>query len=198
MLIRKLILACSVPLLPLALSGCIAGAVLAAGIGAGAVGADVATDTRGVKQELADRGMSNNAHDVLKYDQQLHNRSHINVATYDGNMLLAGQVQSDDLKQRAGELAANIQGVKKVYNELTVAGNEATLVNMNDAWITSKVKTMMIRRAGLRSEDVKVVTINGVVYLMGDVSRMEASNAADAARRVDGVNKVVEVFSQHS
>lgn len=192
--IRKLVLVLTIPLF---LNGCVAGAVIA-GVGAGAIGSSVASDNRGMKQQFADRGISNNAHDTLTYDPELYQHSRISVATYDGNLLLVGQVESDDLKQRAGKLAKEIDGVKHVYNQLTVSGAEGDLANMDDAWVTSKVKTMLLRRKGLRSGDIKVVTENGVVYLMGDVSRSEAQLAADTARRVGGVRKVVEVFEQHS
>lgn len=192
--LRKLFL---VLVIPLFLNGCVAGAVLA-GVGVGAVSTDVADDHRGIKQQFADRGTSNNAHDQLAYDPELYKHSRISTATYNGTLLLVGQVQSEELKQRAGKIAEGLEGVKRVYNELVVSGDESMLADMDDAWITSKVKTMMMRRAGLRSGDIKIVTENGVVYLMGDVSHSQASLAADTARRVGGVRKVIEVFQQHS
>jgi osmotically-inducible protein OsmY len=158
----------------------------------------VADDHRGVKQQFADRGTSTNAHDQLTYDPQLYKHARISTATYNGTLLLTGQVQSEELKQRAGKIAAKLEGVTRVYNELVVSGNESMLANMDDAWVTSKVKTMMLRRKSLRSGDVKIITENGIVYLMGDVSHTQASLAADTARRVGGVRKVVEVFQQHS
>lgn len=192
--LRNLLLVLTIPLF---LNGCVAGAVLA-GVGAGAMGANVASDRRGVNQQFADRGISNNAHDILNFDSELYKHARISVATYDGVVLLVGQVQTADLKQRAGKLAEQIHGVKKVYNELNVSGDESMLASIDDSWITSKVKTMMLRRKGLTSGSIKIVTENGVVYLMGDVSHEQAQLAADTARRVGGVRRVVEVFQQHS
>lgn len=192
--LRKLLLVLTIPLF---LNGCVAGAVLA-GVGAGAMGTNVASDHRGVSQQFADRGISNNAHDILTYDSALYKHSRISVATYDGVILLVGQVQTAELKQRAGKLAQQIHGVKKVYNELELSGDESMLASMDDSWITSKVKTMMLRRKGLTSGSIKIVTENGVVFLMGDVSHTQATLAADTARRVGGVRRVVEVFQQHS
>lgn len=192
--LRKLLLIITLPML---LSGCVAGAIVA-GAGLGAMSADVGSDRRGVKQEFADRRISNNAHDILTYDSELYKHSRISVATYDGVVLLVGQAQSNDLKQRAGKLAQQIDGVKKVYNELEVSGKESMLASMDDSWITSEVKTMMVRRHGLSSGAIKVVTENGVVYLMGDVSHEQAQLAADTARRIGGVRRVVEVFQQHT
>lgn len=192
--LRKFLLIATIPLF---LNGCVAAAVLA-GAGAGAMSANVASDRRGVSQQFADRGISNNAHDILTYDSQLYKHSRISTATYDGVILLVGQVQTPELKQRAGKLAQQIDGVKKVYNELSISGDESMLASIDDSWITSKVKTMMLRRAGLSSSNIKIVTENGVVYLMGDVSHQQAQLAADTARRVGGVRRVVEVFQQHS
>ena len=74
-------------------------------------------------------------------------------------------------------------------NTMDDAGDAAS-----DTWITTKVKAMMLKRKELQSADIKVITDNGVVYLMGNVSTEQGALAADTARRVQGVVKVVEAF----
>ncbi|PHQ80873.1 MAG: phospholipid-binding protein [Coxiella sp. (in: Bacteria)] len=190
--IRKLLLVATLPLL---LNGCV-GAALLAGASASTVGGKMAMDNRSFHQQFSDRDISDHVHDALFYDNQLNGRSHINVATYNGIVLLVGQTQTPELKERATEIAKATKGIRKVYNELGISGSESFFASVDDGWLTSKVKTMMLRRSGLHSDELKVVTENGVVYLMGDISQAQATLAADTARRVGGVRKVVEVFQQ--
>ena len=52
----------------------------------------------------------------------------------------------------------------------------------------------MLAASDLKSSSIKVITENGVVYLMGIVSRQQADLAVDIARRVSGVQKVIKIF----
>lgn len=179
--------------LPLLLTGCI-GVAIIAGAGAGIESENIIHDNRSVNQQFSDRTISDKAHNALLYDVQLNGRSHINVATYNGVMLLVGQVQTPDLKQRAQDIVTQIRGVKRVYNELTINSSASFFSDVDDSWITTKVKTMMMKRKELQATHIKVITDNGVVYLMGNVSSEQGALAADTARRVKGVVKVVEAF----
>ena len=84
--------------------------------------------------------------------------------------------------------------MRKVHNELTVAGKTSYLSRTNDSWLTTKVKSAMAAAESADSTRIKVVTENGVVYLMGLVTREEADAAADIARHIQGVQKIVKVF----
>lgn len=121
-------------------------------------------------------------------------QSHIIVTSYNGVVLLAGQVASEQLRQLAATTVANINKVKRVHNELTIAGATSMVIRSNDAWITTKVKSKMLASSEVEGGRIKVVTENGVVYLMGLVTREEADRAADAARTTSGVQKVVRIF----
>lgn len=192
--IRKLLVIIA---LPLCLNGCV-GAAIVAGAGIGATGGTMAYDRRSFHQQFSDRRISDEAKDTIINDATLSGRAHISVATYSGVVLLVGQTQTPELKQHVQDVVKQIKGVKKIYNEIQISGSESLFASVDDAWLTSKVKTMLIRRADLNSGQIKVVTENGVVYLMGNVSHEQANLAADATRRVGGVRKVVEVFQQHS
>lgn len=130
---------------------------------------------------------------IDKADPQLA-QSHIIVVSYNGVVLLAGQVPSESLRQLAANTVATIVKVKRVHNELTLSGNTSMVARSNDAWITTKVKTKMLASGDVEGGRIKVVTENGVVYLMGLVTREEADQAAEIARRTSGVQKVVRIF----
>ena len=121
-------------------------------------------------------------------------QAHINVTSYNGIVLLTGQVSNESLRQLAAQTTAKIKKVRRVHNELTIAGATSMVVRSNDAWITTKVKSKMLASSEVEGNRIKVVTENGVVYLMGLVTREEADRAAELSRKTGGVQKVVRVF----
>jgi osmotically-inducible protein OsmY len=130
-----------------------------------------------------------NANEALK-------RAHISVVSFNGTVLLVGQVPSQDLKNEATRIAtsASASRIKTVHNELEVAGATTFLSRSNDAWLTAKLKTLMLADPTIAGLRTKVVTENGVVYLMGLVSQAEANQTVDLVSNASGVTKVVRAF----
>lgn len=131
----------------------------------------------------------------LNANEQLR-KAHISVISFNGTVLLVGQVPSQELKNEATRIAtsASPSRIKTVHNELEVAGATTFLSRSNDTWLTAKLKTLMLADptvAGLRT---KVVTENGVVYLMGLVSQAEADQTVELVSNSSGVTKVVRAF----
>lgn len=120
--------------------------------------------------------------------------SHLVPVVYNGDILLVGQVPTAADKVQAGSVVKNIKGIKKVFNELEVSPNTTYLTRSSDAWLTSKIKTKMIATSELPSGKIKIVTENGVVYLMGLVTHATAEKAVSVAKDTDGVQKIVTVF----
>lgn len=121
--------------------------------------------------------------------------AHFNVISHNGVVLLVGQVQSEALKIRAGQIAADASvKVRRVHNELEVAGKTTLLARTNDSWISTKVRTQMAANKDVPAGRMRVITENGTVYLMGMVTQAQGDRAALLARNVAGVSKVVKVF----
>ena len=120
--------------------------------------------------------------------------SHLAILSYNGVVLLTGQVPSQELLEKATETTQALRRVRKVHNELTVGGPTSFVARSNDAWLTTKVKTSLIADKEAMGSKVKVQTESGVVYLMGLLPREDADRAVDVARRVYGVQKIVKVF----
>ena len=120
--------------------------------------------------------------------------SHIVVTAYNGVILLAGQTPRADLKEKAAQVANGVQGVKKLHNELQMLQPTSALARSNDALITSKIKTLMLADSKVPSAKVKVVTENGIVYLMGLVTRAEGAAATNVASGASGVQKIVTLY----
>ena len=166
-------------------------------VGGTAVGVGVAHDRRTTGTVVDDQTIELKLYDAL--NQQLPPGNHINTTSYNGAVLLTGEVVSEAVRQQAEQIARNLSEpqVREVYNELAVGPPSSLSVQSNDALITSKVKTALLQITHIPGFDpsrVKVVTDRGVVHLMGLVKRQEADAAADKASQVGGVNQVVTLF----
>jgi osmotically-inducible protein OsmY len=116
------------------------------------------------------------------------------VVSHRGNVLLAGQVPSEDLRMRAQDAAAAASDVRLVHNELAVGSTGGFMTRAGDGLITTKVKSALVSQKVASAEEISVSTIDGVVYLMGSVPRPQADEAVGVAQTVSGVQKIVRVF----
>lgn len=120
--------------------------------------------------------------------------SRVSATSWNGQLLLTGQVQTAEARSRSGEIAAAIRQVQFVHNELEAAPRISLLARMNDSWITTRVKMRLLFGPDVPGRRVKVVTENGVVYLMGLLNHVEAEQAVQTARQAYGVQKIVKIF----
>jgi osmotically-inducible protein OsmY len=131
---------------------------------------------------------------VAKADPGLDNDSHIVVTSFNGVVLLAGQTPNADLKAKAEQAASAVQRVKTVHNELQILPPSGFLARQNDTWLTSKIKTQMLTDPNIPGSRIKVVTENGIVYLLGLLTKQEAAQATNLVQSVSGVQKIVKLF----
>ncbi|MDC9719669.1 MAG: BON domain-containing protein [Gammaproteobacteria bacterium] len=120
--------------------------------------------------------------------------AHISAVSVNGIVLLVGQVPSESTKLLAGAKAREVTNARKVHNELLVSGPSSYVVRTNDTLITTKVKAHMVGEPAFPATRVKVVTENGVVYLMGLVTHAEAEWAVKVSSAASGIQRIVKVF----
>ena len=171
------------------LSGCV-GAFVAGAV----IGGAVVYEGRNLQTQKQDLTLTNTANRQLAQNRAFTKQSHIVLSSYNGVVLLAGQTPTQALKQEAEATVKGVPGVRRVYNELTISGPTSPMTQSSDAWITTKVKSKLLTVQDLDSSAMKVITENGVVYLMGRTTPKQAQTAANAARTVAGVQKVVTLF----
>ncbi len=173
-----------------ALQGCVAAiATTSAG------GVLVAVDRRTNAAMLEDEGIELKAQSRISENfKQYSDTMHLNVTSYNRNVLITGEVPSEEVKSGIEKFVKDTQNVRNVTNELVIAEPTSYGSRSNDTLITSKVKSRFIEARKFQPNWVKVVTENKVVYLMGIVNHMEAADAADIAAYTSGVDKVVRVF----
>lgn len=118
----------------------------------------------------------------------------IRAHSYNGSVLLVGQVPSEELRTKAGEVAGNLRGVEQVHNELSIAANLPASQRLTDTWLTTNVMSQLATNDRIDSSKLKVTTENASVYLMGMVTREEAERIVNAVSSVSGVQRIVKVF----
>jgi osmotically-inducible protein OsmY len=176
-----------------ALQGC-AGVIVAGGATAGAMANDRRTSGAYVDDETIEWKII----DVLYEDEQIDQLTHLNATSYNGIVLLTGEIPNQEMRVKIHGKIRSIQGVRQLHDETSIAAPSSMMSRSGDTWITSKVKTAMLTDDTDMGARTKVVTDKGVVYLMGIVSAQEADKLTDIARRVGGVQKVVKVFEYQS
>lgn len=177
-------------LLP-ALPGC--GALVATGIVTGVgTGLAVSADRRTSGTFVEDEGIELKS--VRRISEKLGATVHVNVTSFNRNVLLTGEVPTEVLKKEVENLVVNVDHVRNITNEITVANISSLISRSNDTLITTKVKGRFLDSGRFQINHVKVVTENGVVYLLGLVKQKEAESAAEIASSTSGVLKVVKVF----
>lgn len=165
---------------------------LPAVVGGAAAGGAMAADRRTSGIFVEDENIELKA--VKKMESNLGEYSHVNVTSYNRNVLLTGEVPDEAKKALAENLLKEINNIRQVTNEITVQPKSSLGSRSNDTYITSKVKTQFITENRFPANYVKIVTENSVVYLLGIVTKEEGDAAVEIARNTDGVTKVVKVF----
>ncbi len=161
-------------------------------VGGAAAGGAIAADRRTSGFYVEDENIELKA---VKYvETTLGENTHINVTSYNRNVLLTGETPDEATKANAEAFVKSIEHVRTITNEITVGPKTDLASRSNDTYLTSKVKAKFVTENQFPANYVKVVTENSVVYLMGIVTKAEADAAVAIASNTNGVTKVVKVF----
>lgn len=161
-------------------------------IGGAVMGSFVAVDRRTAGAQLEDEGIEIRA--ARRIDANLGERVHVNVTSYNRQVLLTGEVPSEQDKQLVEQVVSRVDNVRAIINELAVLGHATLTQRSSDALVTGRVKANLVDAKDMVSSAFKVVTERGTTYLMGRVTPREADRATDIARNTSGVQKVVRLF----
>jgi osmotically-inducible protein OsmY len=180
----------------LMLAGVLAAAVLQAGCAAVAVtgfsmGALSIADRRTVGTQTEDQGIEFKA---MQHLSKLDSSANVSATSFNRKLLLTGQVPDEKTRREAAAIASRIEQVRNVHNELAIGFKATVATRAKDSSITAQVKARLFDAKDLQANTIKVVTENGVVFLMGIVTRAEGDHASKLASLVSGVSRVVTVF----
>ena len=171
------------------ISGC--GSIMSSA-GAGPIEEDPGERTFG--QQMTDESIETKAKVNINAADEGYDGAHLSVVSFNGFVLLVGQVPSEELKTLATDVVRKIEDVRRIYNELEVGEATGMGARTNDTWITTQVKSKLLASSDTPGRRVKVVTENSVVYLMGLLTEAEAERVALEAAEVGVVERVVQLF----
>ncbi|MDT8990727.1 BON domain-containing protein [Curvibacter sp. APW13] len=169
-----------VPLVPAMMGGAVVG------------GAMVASDRRTSGTVVEDQGIEFKAGARIR--DNLGERVHVNVTSYNRQVLLTGEVPSEQDKQLVERIVANVENVRNIVNELGVMGNSTLAQRSSDSLTTGRVKAAIVDAQDLFANAFKIVTERGTTYVMGRVTQREAKRATEIIAATSGVQRVVRVL----
>ncbi len=166
-------------------------------VGGAAAGGAALHSRRTVGTFVDDEGIELKSRLAILENKELNSQIHINIISYNGVVLMVGQAPTEALRQQAQDVVAATEKVRVVHNEMSIAAPNSLMTRSSDSLITSRVKAALFNIKGIEDFDptrIKVVTEDGVVYLMGLVFRREADAVSDQARQIGGVEKIIKLF----
>ncbi|WP_373707203.1 BON domain-containing protein [Neisseria dentiae] len=181
------------------LSGCV-GAVL----GGAAVGGASALDRRSTGTQADDNVMEvrikNTALSYLRQNNQTEGfEPKLSVVGYNRHILLLGHVANESDRAFVEQVARSEQSVQEVYNYISVSPQKRTFGNVSsDTWSTSKVRTTLLGIQGVIPSRVKIVTYDGVTYVMGILTPAEQAAVTERVSTTSGVKKVVTLYQTYN
>ena len=186
MLSKKLFITLSAAIL---LQGCVAAAVVTI-IG----GASAATDERSLGTQLDDQKIEFEAYAKLSQQEALNEHTNLQVISVNGSVLVVGQAPNTYLRDLAIKSINEVKQIVQLHNQIRISNTISITTKSNDIWLTTKVKTALFGSDQLDATNIKVVTENGEVFLLGLITEAQANEAVNIARNINGVNRVFKIF----
>ena len=152
----------------------------------------VATDRRTSGTQLEDEGIELRSGSRIR--DNLGERVHVNVTSYNRRVLLTGEVPNAQDRQLVEQIVSRVDNVQAVVNELAILGGSTLTQRSSDLLVSSRIKAGFVDAKDLFANAFKVEIERGIAYLMGRVTQREADRATEIARTTSGVQKVVRVF----
>ena len=172
------------------LSGC-----TAAVVGGAAAGTSIALDKRTTGNYVEDQNIKMKFGYLYDENELFNDKSHINVTSYNLQILITGEVENEKQKQALSQIARGVKNIRHAYNEAIIAPVTSYSSRSNDSYLTAKIKTSVFTNINeLEGAQVKVVTENGSVFLMGLVTKKQGGQITEIARTTQGVKKVIKLF----
>lgn len=189
---NKILLASSIAIAAFSLQGCIP--LVAAGAAGGAAAGTTVGSPLTIGTQVEDTTIKTKAVNVLnEFPKLVQNESNVEIVVFNRIVLVLGQVPTQKLKTDIANKIANINRVRVVYDQLKVGKPVSFTRYAKDGWITTKIKSSMI--GNVNPNQFKVVTENGVVYLLGLTTPANGSIASRIASKTTGVKQVIEAYS---
>jgi len=171
------------------LQGCAVATVVAV-----TAGATMVADRRTFSKQIDDQSIELRAHNELNKQKVLSKNTNLHVVSMNGTVLVVGQAPTGYLRDLAIKIIQDVPDIITIHNQVRINSTTAITTRSNDLWLTSKVKSALLKNGAVNAQDIKVVTENSEVFLMGLVTKQEANIVVEVTRNINGVSRVFKAF----
>ena len=172
-----------------ALQGCAVATVVAV-----TAGATMVADRRSFSKQIDDQTIEFVAHNELNKQKALSKNTNLHIVSMNGTVLVVGQAPNSYLRDLAIKTIQDVPDIVTIHNQIRISSTTAITTQSNDIWLTSKVKSALLANGDVNAKDIKVVTENSEVFLLGLVTQEEAKIVVEITRNINGVSRVFKVF----
>ncbi|WP_242604331.1 BON domain-containing protein [Legionella birminghamensis] len=160
-------------------------------------GANMIYDRHDIYKKLNDYQLAAAAHHAL-FDDRILKQSgcSLDLAVLNGDVLLAGHVPSERLRDLATRRLNSLTGYRELFNQVDVS--LAVNNSLQDSWITAKIRSQIFADAAIDPNAFKIITSDRIVYIMGDVRPRQADRVIYIARNTSGVLRVVKLMRYYN
>lgn len=176
-------------LLSTILQGCAVATVVAV-----TAGVTMVADRRSFSKQIDDQTIEFTAHNELAKQKALSNNTNLHVVSMNGTVLIVGQAPNSYLRELAIKTVQGVSDIVSIHNQIRIGSITAVTTQSNDIWLTSKVKSALLAAEDVHAKDIKVITENSEVFLLGLVTKEEAEIVVEITRNISGVSQVFKAF----
>ncbi|MFT6267712.1 MAG: osmotically-inducible protein OsmY [Alphaproteobacteria bacterium] len=172
------------------LSGCVS----AVAVGAAGTAAASNSDRRTLGTQIDDKTMTARVSTAINKIPSVEENADISVHVYNSQVLLTGQARTQVIITEATNATLSSGQVSKIHNQIRLGEPIPTGSTINDIWLSTKIRTMMATDSRVPMLKLDLIVEDSEVFIMGQLTRAEATATVELVRNVDGVTKVIRVM----
>lgn len=157
-------------------------------------GATMVADRRTFSKQIDDQSIELLAHNELNKQKALSSNTNLHVVSMNGTVLVVGQAPNSYLRDLAIKIIQDVPDIVTIHNQVRISSTTGITTKSSDMWLTSKVKSALLANGDVNAKDIKVVTENSEVFLLGLVTKKEANIVVEITRNINGVSRVFKAF----
>jgi osmotically-inducible protein OsmY len=172
----------------------ITGCVTAAAVGAAGTAAASNADRRTLGTQIDDKTITARVSTAINKIQDVEENADISVHVYNSQVLLTGQARTQALIDEASKATESVPQVSKIHNQIRLGEPIPATSTLNDIWLSTKIRTMMTADRGVPMLKLDLIVEDSEVFIMGQLTKQEATATVELVRNVEGVTKVIRVM----
>lgn len=148
---------------------------------------------------MTEGGIGNFISDNIIYTQiqsqllkiNLKSFKNIKVNISNGRVLLTGNVENSFQRLKIIKSIINVKGVLKVYNEIKLNENYELKDRISDYILKSRIKSKLLFKKNLNSNNFSIEVFKKVVYVLGLTSKIDHNQfIEEEIKKIEGVKRI--------